>query len=48
MVKQLRETQVKCAELLIKHGCKVNDLTAGERPSSVMYFAVESNSYDLA
>ena len=48
MVKQLQAAQVKCAELLIKSGCKVDDLTTGERASTALFFAVQSNSYALA
>jgi len=47
-VKRLKEAQIKCAELLIKHGCKVNDLTTGEQACSPTFFAVQSNSHDLA
>ena len=47
-MKQLRTAQLKCAELLIKNGCKIDDLTSGENPSTAVFFAVQSNSYELA
>ena len=40
--------QLKCAELLISQGCKVDDLTTGDHPSSVLFFACQSKSYGLA
>ena len=51
VLKKLQGVQIKCAELLIKHGCHVDDLTEAheeDHPRSALYFAVESNSYDLA
>lgn len=39
VLKRLKDTQIKCAELLIKNGCKVNDLTTGDQACSAVFFA---------
>ena len=48
----LKDVQLQCAAILIKHGCSPSDLTADvdedTPPLSPVFLAVQSHSYELA
>lgn len=46
--KKLQENQVRCAQLLIQNGCDPAGVTSDEFSKSPIFFAVQSNSYELA